>query len=281
MPAVASAQIALSVEVPEENARKVLTAIRHASENNADVVVLPELSNSGYCFKSREEAQALSTDASGVFLRDVAQVSKETGMVVVIGLNQSDNGKLYSSSAVIDNGKLLGIYRKTHLWADENLVFSAGDEPPLVVDTSVGTIGTAVCYDIEFPETVRMASELGASLLAAPVNWPRNPRLNGLNFPLETAKAIAAASQYRIHIAIADRTGEERGQEWEAASTIVEATGAIAGLNHPLGSEPDERLVIAELDFELSKQLNTHNNALNDRRTDIYNHFDKDRQKVK
>lgn len=277
MPVVASAQIALSIDAPEENARRVFAAIRHASENNADVVVLPELSNSGYRFKSKEEAQALSTEASGVFLREVARVSKETGMVVVIGFNQTDDGELYSSSAVIDNGKVLGIYRKTHLWADENLIFSVGDEPPLVVDTSVGTIGTAVCYDLEFPETVRMASESGASLLAVPVNWPRNPRLNGLDFPLETAKAIAAASQYQVHIAIADRTGKERGQEWEAASTIVEATGAIAGVNHKWGSEPDERLVIAELDFELSKQLNQYNNALNDRRTDIYNHFDRNR----
>ena len=277
MPVVASAQIALSIDAPEENTRRVLAAIRHASANNADVVVLPELSNSGYRFKSKEEAQALSTEVSGVFLRDIAQVSEETGMVVVIGFNQNDDGELYSSSAIIDNGKLLGIYRKTHLWADENLIFSAGDEPPLVVETSVGTIGTAVCYDMEFPETVRMASESGAALLAVPVNWPRNPRLSGLDFPLETVKAISAASQYQVHIAIADRTGKEREQEWEAASTIVAATGALVGTNHQLGSEPDERLVIAELDFELSKQLNQYNNALNDRRTDIYNHFDRNR----
>lgn len=277
MPVVASAQIALSVDAPEQNVRRVVAAIRYASENKAEVVVLPELSNSGYCFGSREEALALSTDESGEFLQEVAQVSADTGTVVIVGFNQFSEGDLYSSSAIIDNGRLVGIYRKAHLWGDEALFFNAGDEPPLVVETSVGTIGTAVCYDIEFPETVRMASEMGAALLAAPVNWPMNPRLKGLSFPLETAKAIAAASQYRIHIAIADRTGEERGQEWEAASTIIEASGAITGETHLLGNEPEEKLVVADLNFRVSKQLNTHNNALSDRRSDIYNHFDRDR----
>jgi predicted amidohydrolase len=137
---------------------------------------------------------------------------------------------------------------------------------PPVVDTAVGRIGVAICYDLEFPEVTRQLAVAGAELIAVPTNWPLVDRPPGER-PPEVVIAMAAARVNRVAIACCDRAGTERGQRWTEGSTIVAADGwpvAVAG--------PGTATALADVDLARSrdKRLGEHNDALGDRRPELY-----------
>ena len=92
------------------------------------------------------------------------------------------------------------------------------------MDTAHGRIGVMICYDLEFPEWVRAVALAGADLLCAPVNWPLLPRPDGER-PTEMVRALAGAGMNRMPIAVCDRAGVERGQDWIGGSVIIDADG--------------------------------------------------------
>jgi len=89
-------------------------------------------------------------------------------------------------------------------------VFTPGDAPPPVVSLPFGRAGLMICYDLEFPEWVRLAALGGADLLAAPVNWPAMPVPAGER-PSDVVRVQADACVNGMFIAVADRCRAERG----------------------------------------------------------------------
>ncbi|GMA21473.1 nitrilase-related carbon-nitrogen hydrolase [Arsenicicoccus piscis] len=119
-----------------------------------------------------EEALAGASTPDGPALAELRRVSQEHDVVVVVGFAESADHTVYNSAVVIDRGATAGTYRKVNLWGEEPRWFTASSAGPLVVPTSAGTLGVMVCYDLEFPEWVRQARQLGVELVCAPVNWP-------------------------------------------------------------------------------------------------------------
>jgi predicted amidohydrolase len=188
-------------------------------------------------------------------------------MTIVAGFPEAAGEKIYNSAAVVDPSGLRGVYRKAHLWDSENAVFDRADDLPLLVDTEHGRIGVLVCYDVEFPEWVRATALEGADLLCAPVNWPLLPRPAGER-PTEVVRTLAGAGMNRMPIAVCDRTGVERGQDWIGGSVITDADG------YPLAIAEFGRAgnITADVDLTQSrvKKFNEHNDVHGDRRTDLY-----------
>lgn len=142
------------------------SAIRGASD--AQVIVLPELMQSGYAFNNRAEAYAASETEDGPTLRLWCALASELDLIIVAGFcERLSAGRVANSVALIQPAGRLTVYRKVHLWNREKLIFTPGAEPPPVVDTQVGRIATMICYDLELPEWVRLAALAGADLLCA------------------------------------------------------------------------------------------------------------------
>jgi len=251
------------------NVEQSAEAVRTAVAGGADVVVLPELVTSGYVFESADEvADVAITPAHAVFENwsDAVARSRRSGSVVIGGFcERGDNDVLYNSAAVIDASGVRAVYRKTHLWDREKLWFRAGDALPPVVDTVVGRIGVAICYDLEFPEVSRYLALAGADLVAVPTNWPLVDRPTGER-PPEVVIAMAAARTNRIAIACCDRAGTERGQEWTSATTIISVDGWPAATIGP------DQMATADLDLAAArdKRLTDLADAFGDRRVDLY-----------
>ena len=265
---VACAQMAPVIGDLAGNQARACEAIERAAAAGAGLVVLPELVTSGYVFASPEEARALSLPAAEAAAPWISAAAAK-GVVVAGGFAElGDDGRVYNSAALVDGSGLLAVYRKVHLWDAERLVFAEGERFPPVVDTAVGRLGLAVCYDVEFPELVRGLALADAELLCLPVNWPRFPEPEGER-PMDIVRVMAAAVANRIFIAAADRCGEERGTDWVGGSVIAEPRGwLLAG-----APEPDETaLVLARCDLERArdKRSNPRNDALGDRRPGVY-----------
>jgi predicted amidohydrolase len=264
---VACAQIRLLIGDTPGNRATAREAVEAAARDGAQIVVLPELASSGYIFADRAELSSLAETRDGPSITAWANLAESFGLTIVAGFPEAAGDAIYNSAAVVDPTGLRGVYRKAHLWDSENAVFDRGDDLPLVVDTDNGRLGVMICYDIEFPEWVRAVALSGADLLCAPVNWPLLPRPEGER-PNEMVKALAGAGANRMPIAVCDRAGVERDQDWIGGSVITDADGyplAIAEYGKP-------GLIAADVDLDEArvKRINANNDVHGDRRTDLY-----------
>lgn len=230
MALVACSQFSPSIGAVRDNVARTLDLIREAAAHGATVIVLPELASCGYVFADAAEAAAASEPADGFAVTSWQAAATELGVVIVAGFAEANpDGAPFNSAALVMPDSAPVIYRKAHLWDGERLIFTPGDDLPPVVDTPAGRIGVMICYDLEFPEWVRIAALKGAELVCAPVNWPSVARPAGER-PGEVVRAQAQAAMNRVAIAACDRSGRERGVEWSSASVIVDADGWPAAL---------------------------------------------------
>ncbi len=268
---VACCQLAPDVDSPARSAELALEAIAGAVADGAQIVVLPELVNSGYVFSSLDEARAAAVPPDGELLAGWAREAARGDAVVVGGFcEQAPDGRLHNSSALVDGDGVRAVYRKLHLWGEESRWFVAGDEPAPVVETRYGRIGLGVCYDIEFPELTRGLGLAGADLIALPANWPYDPSPPD-GRPILHSLAATTAYLSKVYMAVCDRCGTERGVEFEGGSVIAGPDGGL--LAGPVAGRGAGTL-IAECDLAgaREKRSGEHNDAFADRRPAHYAH---------
>ncbi|MBB2990615.1 putative amidohydrolase [Mycolicibacterium iranicum] len=247
------------------NSEVIAVALDDAVRAGADVVVLPELATSGYMFTDADEARIAALTPSDP--RFTTWSSGLGGALAVVGFCElGDDGLLYNSAAVMDSTGVVAIYRKTHLWDRERLVFTPGSTLPPVLQTRHGAVAVMVCYDLEFGELTRRVAVDGADLIVASVNWPLFPRPEGER-PGEVITAMSTARLNRVAVAACDRAGVERGQAWTAGSAIVNQDGWVVA-----EAGPGTGMALADIDLTLSrsKKITEHVDLLADRRLDLY-----------
>lgn len=269
---LACCQTAPSVGAADDNLMALRRALREALDAGAGIVVATELAGSGYAFAGAEEARAHAEGLDGQTVaayREASRGGGDGGAVVVGGFcERGDDGEVHNSAVLAEAGEVRAVYRKLHLWEDEQSCFVPGAAAPPVVATRHGRIGVAVCYDLEFPELTRGLALRGADLLALPTNWPRTAHPPGERSMLGTI-ALATARLNRVFVAVCDRSGSERGLGYEGASIIAGPDG------HPLAESagPDQpRLLTASVDLAMARDKRTgpRNDAFADRRPEVY-----------
>jgi predicted amidohydrolase len=268
---VACLQMEPRVGEKERNVARSLELIRGASDAGAKLAVLPELANSGYVFETREEAFALAERVpDGPTTKAWMEAAARYYMVIVAGITERDGDNLYNAAVVVGPNGYLGTYRKNHLWGAENLFFEPGNLGMPVFHIGPGRIACAICYDIWFPETFRLAALQGADLLCVATNWVPMPKQPG-NLPvMANILAMGGAHSNSMFVAAADRVGNERGQPFLGNSIIVSHSGwPLAG---PASFDREE-MIVADMnlsDARRKRNLNEFNQLLRDRRIDVY-----------
>jgi predicted amidohydrolase len=265
---VACCQLAPQLGELAANRELSAAAISDAVAAGASVIVLPELMSSGYVFESQAEARACAESPDGPTVTGWARLAAAHDVVVVGGFCEAAGDEVFNSAVLVDPGGLRCVYRKAHLWDAEPQWFVPGSQAPPVVATRFGRIGVVICYDLEFPEWVRLPALDGAQLLCAPVNWPAYPRPAGER-PSEVVRVQADAAVNRMFIAACDRVGTERGVEWVGGSVIVDPDGwPLAG--GAASVQPAMLLADCTLDAALDKAVSPNNDVLRDRRPELY-----------
>ena len=270
MTLVAVCQLGLAVGEMAANRAAAAAAIGEAASRGAELVVLPELCDSGYVFTGEAEARALAAPAAdNPTLREWQALAGRHATTIAGGFCElGEDGLLYNSAALVGGDGVLAVYRKAHLWDAEKLVFTPGDAPPPVADLPFGRVGLVICYDLEFPEWVRIPALAGADLIAAPVNWPAMPVPAGER-PCDVVRVQADASMNGVFIAVADRCRVERGVLWVGGSVIVGPDGyPLAG---PVTGNREAVLTApCDLARARDKKISEHNDVLGDRRPPLY-----------
>lgn len=210
---VTVAQLAPAVGDVDANRETIESTLAHAQDTESDLVVFPELFLTGYHIG--DDLEALTESASEA-LDSIRSLTDD--LVAVVGAPVSEEGEIYNSAVVLQDGSIEGAYHKTHLWGDEPTTFTSGTRFP-TFDTAVGTLGIEICYDLEFPEVARQLTLNGADLL---ITISANMR------PCDPDQKLyhgtRALENGRPHV-LCNRVGTERGVDFFGNSGIVNYRG--------------------------------------------------------
>ena len=158
-----------------DNKARLKVAIRKATAQGAELIVLQELHN-GLYFCQTEDVQIFdqAEPIPGPSTEEFGALAKELGIVLVLSLFERRAAGLYHNTSVVleKDGTIAGKYRKMHIPDDpayyEKFYFTPGDLGFEPIETSVGTLGVLVCWDQWYPEAARMMALAGAEVLIYP-----------------------------------------------------------------------------------------------------------------
>ena len=243
------------------NLQKMSNLLKIATDEEVDILVLPELLNSGYVFESKEEAESLSEEIpKGPFSKKLKKWSENGGMVVA-GLCERTENALHNSAAIFSKGNHVSTYRKIHLFDEELLWFSAGEKETPIVTHNGYRFGVIICYDWAFPELTRVLALNGAQVILHPANL--------ILTSLYCSKAMITRSiENRVFTATASRIGMERGLHFLGASQITDPRG------HVLLSMDDKETGVSWIEIDPAvaddKTISKRNDVLKDRKPNLY-----------
>jgi len=239
------------------NLRRAETLMAEARAQGAHAIVFPELFLTGYLVWDR--LGELAEAAPGPLISRLAQMAKAYGLLSIVGFPERANGLIYNSACVIESdGRLLGVYRKTHLFADEPDVFARGSSF-VTLDSSIGSIGILICYDIEFPECARTLALAGAQLILVPT-------ANMEPFAVDQdLYARARARENGVFIAIVNTVGTDERYRYFGCSTVAGPGGEVLGR-----AAAAEQLLVVEIDPATAQASQRSSPYLSHRRPELY-----------
>lgn len=162
-----------------------------------------------------------------------SETAKKYGIHIVAGLLLTIDGKTYNCAVLFDSkGEIVGIHKKVHLPAGEELHVAHGDRFE-VFKTDIGNIGMLVCWDMQYPESARELALAGADLICLPtLGW-------------ENIYGLSRAYENSITIAAAMCTPGDDPNRYESPSCIVDNMGRIVAA----ASKTEDGVVTAEIDI--------------------------------
>lgn len=256
---VAVVQLEAAVGQPEENLERAERLIRKASLTGCDLVILPEMTDTGYVM---DEVERSASRWDELFVPGLRAIAKECDLNVVCGVSERLEDRIYNAVAVIDReGRIAGHYRKVHLFspAGEDRVCAPG-EGLVAVELDDVRWGVAVCYDIRFPELVRRLVFDGVKGLLIPSAFPF-PRLDHWRVLLR-----ARAMENQCIVVAANRVGMDGALTFCGASQIIDPYGTVVAAAGEIG----EAIAATDLDIEQVDAVRTAIPALSAARPEIY-----------
>lgn len=218
---------------PAANADVLESAIVEAKARGATMLFTPEMSGLIDRDRTRAAAHLVAEDQDPVLAR-VRAAAAAHGLWVHLGslAVREGDGRLANRGYVIDDGGAIRArYDKMHLFdvdlpSGESWRESASyvpGEQAVVVDTPVGRLGLAICYDLRFPALFAALTEAGATILSVPAAFTRPTGAAHWHILLR-ARAIEAG----VHLVAAAQTGEHQdGRATYGHSLVVGPWGEV------------------------------------------------------
>ena len=240
----------------DQNLARAAAGLERAANQGAQLAVLPEMWSAGYDYKRL----AKHAEKTPEVLNAVCEWSLQLGLVVVGSLPEMVDGRIYNTAYVIDRGELLDSYRKLHMFSTmgEDRFLSPGDRS-LVVSTSAGWLGVAICYDLRFPELFRKMALEGAEVICLPAEWPK-PRQEHWRTLLR-----ARAMENQLFVVATNCCGIQGKLDFFGMSLLLSARGEVLAE----GGDTDAELV-ATFDYQEMLDYRAQIRCYDDRRPEVY-----------
>lgn len=270
---VSLVQFASEPLAPERNAARMAGFVAdEAREHGADLVVFPELSNTGYVQSARDDAFArrlyeASELVPGPTTERLAAAARESGTYVVVGLSQRHPRipeVLYNAAVLIGpDGSVVGIQHKVHACRDEKEYYVPGDVVN-VFGTELGTLGIELCYDVRFPELARVQALAGAEIIVS--LWASAVQPGRVPSDSIIARCSTRAMENALFFLGCNRTGTDGDQVFYGRSAAAAPDGTVLAASDT-DREECIRATLTAADLSAQRRYLT---IYRDRRPELY-----------
>src|SRR4030067_1817581 len=261
---LALAQISSRRENKKENLQKIEEFTMKAKEQEADLVIFPELSLTGYVV--HDQTYELAETIPGPSTQRIEELAKKTGMHIIFGmpeLSKKAEATIFNTAVFVGPKGIIGKYRKmylpTHSVFEEKRYFRPGYQTA-AFNTPLGNIGLCICYDLFFPEVTRLTRVKGAKLI---VCISASPAVRRSYFEILTA---ARALENTAFLAYVNLAGVEDGLQFWGGSRVVSPTGDLIAK----AKYDEEDLVFCEADSRDMRSIETFIPTLRDLRPELF-----------
>ncbi|MGI6225902.1 MAG: carbon-nitrogen family hydrolase [Peptococcales bacterium] len=256
---IALIQMDIVLGNPQKNLIKAEELIRKAASYNPDVLLLPEMWNTGYDLKKISEIADCNGNPSAQRIGDLA---KELAINIIAGSIADKKGdKVYNTTYVFNRqGEKVAEYSKVHLFGlmEEPQYLNRGNKR-VVFQLDGVTCGIIICYDLRFPELSRALAIDGAQVIFVPAQWP-NPRMHPFRI-LNQARAI----ENQLYLVCVNRVGIEEKTEFFGHSMVVNPLGEIL-----YEADNKEEIKVVEIDLTQIELVRQKMTCFKDRVEEIY-----------
>ncbi len=262
------------IDDKDSNIKNALDMIKTAAENKSDLVILPEMFNCPYDNEKFKEYAEEKKDSKT--LKAMKEAAKDSNIYVIAGsIPELNDNKLYNSSFIFNRkGEIIGSHRKIHLFDidipgkisfKESDTLSAGNQITLI-DTELCKIGVAICYDIRFPELLRLMALEGAELIVIPgaFNMTTGPA------HWETLIRGRAIDNQLYMVAASPARNEELSYVAYGNSMVADPWGEIL-----VRASAKEEIIYGNIKLSKIKEVRDELPVLKGRREDIYELIEK------
>ncbi|THF81205.1 carbon-nitrogen family hydrolase [Cohnella fermenti] len=264
---IALIQMHIDAGQPESNFARLEERLNEAvaASPQPDVIVVPEMWNTGYAL---ERIRELADPAGGRTRAFISEFAKRHGVNIIAGsiaeLHESEEAQPAKVTNTVygfgRDGGQIAEYSKIHLFKlmDEHLHLEAGEKPGRFTLEGVPA-GVMICYDIRFPELARMLALQGAKVLFVPAEWP-HPRLHHWRTLLQ-----ARAIENQMYVVACNRSGSSGTTHFFGHSMVIDPWGEVVA---EAGEE--ETILTADIDLNLADEVRGRIPVFADRRPSLY-----------
>ena len=269
----------------EENLAAAEKWVREAAAKGAQVILLPELFENRYFCQERNYdfyKLALPLEENPAIER-LRRVAAELRVVLPVSFFEREGNVTYNSVAMIDaDGRILGVYRKTHIPDDhfyqEKFYFTPGNTGFKVWNTAYGRIGVGICWDQWFPEAARCMALMGAELLLYPTAIGSEPIIDCDSMPhwrrcmqghvAAITGTTFAANRIREEKVLPspENNGQSSTLTFYGSSFITDETGEIL----EDAGRTEEKVILHSFDRSAIEEMRFSWGLFRDRRPEMY-----------
>lgn len=256
---VALAQFDVKFADPAANQKRVSKLTAEAAANGADVVVFPEMWNTGYALDQLGQlADGQGKQTAKLFY----QLARQYQIGIVGGsVSVKEDGRFYNRTLVVDPvGQVVGQYDKVHLFRlmNEHKYLTAGKKENYFRLAGVPS-ASFICYDLRFPEWVRTVARHGAAVLYFPAEWP------AARIPQWEIMLRARAVENQTFVVAVNRVGDDPDNHFNGHSLAIDPLGNIIA-----DAGEKDGITYAELDLDQLTKVRGPIPVFVDRRPELY-----------
>jgi predicted amidohydrolase len=245
----------------EANLKK---ALKYLEKCQADLMVLPELFDTGYAFISKKETLNLASPIEkSDTIAELKKYSKLKKTAIVAGIAERDGKYLFNTAVTILPSGKIELYRKYHLFYREKGIFTPGNLPMKIIRYKDARIGMMICFDWIFPEMARTLTLKGANILCHPSN---------LVLQYCQKAMVTRCIENWVFDITCNRIGKEVRNgipyRFTGYSRIIAPGGEVLAQ----GAKTKEQVVVTDINLEeaKTKKITPLNDILKDRRKNYY-----------
>lgn len=209
--------------------------------NNADIIVFPELSLTGF---EPELAKQLATTKDDERFVELQEISNTQGIIICVGVPIKSNQGILISMLIFQPNKPIEIYSKQHLHNDEFTVFAAGNHS-FFLEKETTKIAFAICYETSIKQHAEYAHNKNATVYMASV-------LNSTkSIDADIERLSKIASGHKMTVFMSNYVGISGGYKCAGKSSIWNNKGEIIA---QLNSETEGILIYDNLTDNVFKK---------------------------